>query len=223
MSTMDSWIHPLRTAGSLVDFFSVWDATRIPHLAVVGRIGDGRAAVVDRIIEYFTTRQATTVMIYPALNPQLAPVTTLVKGALEAEGVLQHYLEELHHRYTAIERGSTISLTPILIVVDALDELLATTTHQQRIHRLQLDLEAIAILGKNVGLHLVCSPVTSFPTSRSRPAVTSARSPSRPSMMLGARSRWGSGGSPPLGRRRRSPFCWIPAAGEARTGRALPG
>lgn len=138
-------------------FFSQWDSTKIPHLAVVGRVGDGRAAVVDSIIEYFISRHATTVMIYPALNPQLTPVTTLVKGAQEAETVLQQYLGELHRRFTAIERRSTIPLTPIVIIVDSLESLLATTSNQQQIHRLQLDLEAIAILGKNVGLHLVFS------------------------------------------------------------------
>lgn len=157
MSTMDPRVHPMRTADDPGDLFTVWDVVRIPHLAVVGHVGDGRAAVVDRIIEHHTARQATTVMIYPALNPQLAPVTALVKGAHEAETVLQHYLAELHRRFTAIERGSTIPLSPIVIIVDSLEELLATASSQKMSHRLQLDLEAIAILGKNVGLHLVFS------------------------------------------------------------------
>lgn len=157
MSTMDPRVHPMRTADDPGDLFTVWDAARIPHLAVVGHIGDGRAAVVDRIIDHHTARQATTVMIYPALNPQLAPVTTLVRGAHEAEAVLQHYLAELHRRFTAIERGGIIPLNPIVIVVDSLEELLATANSQKMSHRLQLDLEAIAILGKNVGLNLVFS------------------------------------------------------------------
>lgn len=147
----------MRVADDPGDLFTVWDVARIPHLAVVGHIGDGRAAVVDRIIEHHTARQATTVMIYPALNPQLAPVATLVKGAREAEAVLDHCLAELHRRFTVIERGGAISLDPIAIVVDSLEEVLATASSQKMSHRLQLDMEAIAILGKNVGLHLVFS------------------------------------------------------------------
>lgn len=155
MNTTHLRSHQPGTAVSTIDFFAAWDATDIPHLAVVGRIGDGRAAVVDQVITYFTRRQASIVMLYPALNPQLAAVGTLSKGANEAEEILKQHLAELHHRYTALEKRQTVTLRPILIVVNALEELFATTTDPQLMHRLQLDLEAIAILGKNVGLHLV--------------------------------------------------------------------
>lgn len=153
MSTARMEVRPRR----MVDFFGTWDATQIPHLAVVGRVRDGRTDVVDRLIEYFAAPHATTVMIYPSKNPQRAQTSSQVRGALEAEDVLKQHLAELHHRYSAIEKRSSVSLAPIVIIVDSLDELLATTADPQRIYRLQLDLEAIAILGKPVGLHLVFS------------------------------------------------------------------
>lgn len=149
--------HQPSAPASTVDFFATWDSTEIPHLAVVGHIGDGRAAVVDQVIAYFTRRPASVVMLYPALNPYLAAAGTLGKGAEEAEEILKVELAELHRRYTALEKRQTVELSPILIVVDALEELLATTTDPHLMHRLQLDIEAIAILGKNVGLHLVFS------------------------------------------------------------------
>lgn len=157
MSTTHPQVRAHRPASEPIDFFKIWDLEEAAHLAVVGRIGDGRAAAVDRLLEHFTKLQATIAMIFPSHNPQLTKVTTHAKGAAEAASIVQQHLTELHARYSAIERRKLVALDPILIVVESLEELLTTTADQRLMHRLQLHLEAIAILGKNVNVHLVLS------------------------------------------------------------------
>lgn len=157
MSTIHPPVRPQSSASGPIDFFRIWDLEEAAHLAVVGRIGDGRAAIVDQLLDHFARMQGTTAVLYPVRNAQLSRVTTHAKGASTAAAIVQQYLSELHSRYSAIERRKLVALDPILIVVESLEQLLATATDQRLRRRLQLNLEAIAILGKEVNVHLVLS------------------------------------------------------------------
>lgn len=157
MSTIHPPVRPQPSASRPIDFFRIWDLEEAAHLAVVGRIGDGRAAIVDQLLDHFVRMQGPTAVLYPVRNPQLSRVTTHAKGAPAAAVIVQQHLSELHSRYSAIERRKLVALDPILIVVESLEQLLATTADQRLRRRLKLNLEAIAILGKEVNVHLVFS------------------------------------------------------------------
>lgn len=157
MSTIHPPVRPQSSASEPIDFFRIWDLEKAAHLAVIGRIGDGRAAIVDQLLDHFVRMQGTTAVLYPVRNPQLSRVTTHAKGAPAAAVTVQHFLSELHSRYSAIERRKLVALDPILIVVESLEQLLTTTIDQRLRRRLKLNLEAIAILGKEVNVHLVLS------------------------------------------------------------------
>lgn len=157
MSTIYPPARPQSPASGPIDFFRIWDLEDAAHLAVVGRIGDGRAAIVDQLLDHFARMQGSTAVLYSVRNPQLSRVTTHAKGAAAAAAIVQQYLTELHSRYSAIERRKLVALDPILIVIDSLEQLLATTTDQRLRRRLKLNLEAIAILGNEVNIHLVLS------------------------------------------------------------------
>lgn len=157
MSTIHPPVRLKSPAPGPIDFFRIWNLEEAAHLAVIGRIGDGRAAIVDRMLDHFARLQATTSVLYTVRNPQLTKVTNHAKGAAAAAAIVHRHLSELHARYSAIERRKLVALDPILIVVDSLAPLLATTTDPRLKHRLQLNLEAIAILGKEVNVHLVLS------------------------------------------------------------------
>ncbi|WP_025104766.1 hypothetical protein [Microbacterium paraoxydans] len=142
-----------------VPFLRHWDLDSTPHLLVTGRIGAGRTAVVDQLIGHLAKRNASIAILYPSLNPQLAAATSLARGTVEAEVVLQRQLAEMHRRYSAVERRQLASVEPVLTVVDSLAEILDGTADQALRQRVQLDVEALAILGGQVGMHLVLSSI----------------------------------------------------------------
>ena len=150
------------TSSAPAPFIEMWDPARIPHIAISGRVGSGKSTALQQIIDHTTSTLAGEVrLIHGARLPQVATAGEHrnARTPADAAQLLEDVIADLTQRYAQLEKDSTTTLSPIVIVIDELETLLELSRVESDKGSLAREigeqLTTIRSLGRSARIHLV--------------------------------------------------------------------